>query len=97
MKVPRKHLQGNQRKSPLQPTVYVQQQIQRPFQENFRWHQQHFLRWRGNASTAFPASLLSASAKLSNHFFKVPLSFDAGPPAPPLPPKTPVIAGQLLK
>ena len=42
----------------------------------------------GNASAAFPASLLSASANLSNHFFKVPLSFDGEPPAP---------QGQLLK
>ena len=45
----------------------------------------------GNASTAFPASLLSASASLSNHFFRVPLSFDGEPPAPPPPPKTPVM------
>ena len=45
----------------------------------------------GNASTAFPASLLSASASLSNHFFRVPLSFDGEPPAPPPLPKTPVM------
>ena len=37
----------------------------------------------GNASTAFPASLLSVSASLSNHFFKAPLSFGREPPAPP--------------
>ena len=43
----------------------------------------------GNASAAFPDSLLSASASLSNHFFKVPLSFGE-PPVPPLPP--PVMA-----
>ena len=43
----------------------------------------------GNASSAFPASLLSASANLSNHFYKVPLSFHGGPPASPPPPKTP--------
>ena len=30
----------------------------------------------GNVSTAFTASLLSAFANLSHHFFKVPLSFD---------------------
>ena len=40
----------------------------------------------GNASTAFPASLLNASASLSNHFFKVPLYVDGGPPTPPLSP-----------
>ena len=42
----------------------------------------------GNASAAFPASLLSASAGLSNHIFKVPSSFYGGPPALP-PPKAP--------
>ena len=52
----------------------------------------------GNASTAFPASLLSASANLSNYFFKAPLSFDGGPPAPPLPPpKTPVMARTIVE
>ena len=50
----------------------------------------------GNASTAFTASLLSASASLSNHFYKTPSSFDGEPPATPHPPKTPVMA-QLLK
>ena len=52
----------------------------------------------GNASTAFPRSLLSASASLFNLFFKVPLSFDGGPPAPQLPPpKTPVMARIILE
>ena len=32
-----------------------------------------------NASTAFPASLLSASANLSNHFFKIPSTFGGEP------------------
>ena len=41
----------------------------------------------GNPSAVFPASLLSASASLSNHFFKVPLFVDGVPPAPPVPPK----------
>ena len=36
----------------------------------------------GSVSTAFPASLLRASANLSNHFLKVSLSFGGGPPAP---------------
>ena len=45
----------------------------------------------GNASTPFPASLLSASANLSNHFFKTPLFFGGEPPAPLSPLKTPVI------
>ena len=43
-----------------------------------------------NASTAFTASLLSASANLSNHFFKAPLSFVGGPPPPPPPSKSPM-------
>ena len=52
----------------------------------------------GNASAAFPASLLIAFATLSNHFFKVPLSFDGGPPGPPLPPpKRPVMARIIVK
>ena len=47
----------------------------------------------GNASTTFSASLLSAFANLSNHFFKTPLSFGPEPPAfLPTPPKTPVMA-----
>ena len=46
----------------------------------------------GNASATFRTSLLSASASLSNHFFKAHLSFDGGPPAPPPLPKTPVMA-----
>ena len=51
----------------------------------------------GNASTAFPASLLSASSSLSNHFFKVSLSFDGGSPAPPPPQKTPVMAKTIVE
>ena len=43
----------------------------------------------GNASTAFPASLLSASASLFKHFFNSPLSFDGGIPVPPPPQKSP--------
>ena len=43
----------------------------------------------GNASTAFPASLLSASANVSDHFFKVALSFGREPLVPPPPPKPP--------
>ena len=50
----------------------------------------------GNVSTAFLASLLSASANLSNHFFKAPLSFDGGPPIPPPHPKTPVMAKTIV-
>ena len=34
----------------------------------------------GNASTTFPASVLSASASLPNHFFKPLLSFGGEPP-----------------
>ena len=50
----------------------------------------------GNASTAFPASLLSASTSLSNHFSKTPSSFDGGPPLPPLP-KTLVMARTIVQ
>ena len=39
----------------------------------------------GNASTAFPASILSASASLFYHFFKTPSSFGVEPSAPHLP------------
>ena len=50
-----------------------------------------------NASTAFPASLLSVSANLSNHFFKAPSPF-SGEPSAPLPhPKTPVIARTIIE
>ena len=51
----------------------------------------------GNASTAFPASLLSASASLSNHFYKTPSSFDGEPPATPHPRKTPVMASTIVE
>ena len=52
----------------------------------------------GNASAAFPTSLLSASANLSNQFFKVPLSLYAGPPVPPPPPpKTPVMGRTIVE
>ena len=50
----------------------------------------------GNASTVFPASFLSASASLSNHFFRVPLSFHGRPPTP-LPPKTLVMARVIVE
>ena len=44
----------------------------------------------GNVSAAFPASLLSASSSLLNHFFKNPLSFGGESPVPQSPPKTPM-------
>ena len=47
----------------------------------------------GNASTVFPASLLSASASLHNHLS----SFGGEPPTPPLPPKAPVIARTIVE
>ena len=46
---------------------------------------------------AFPASLLSAFARLSNHFFMTPSSFGVEPPAPPPPPKTPVMARTIVE
>ena len=52
----------------------------------------------GNDSAAFPTSLWGASASLSNHFFKVPLYFDGGPPTAPLPPpKTPAMARTIVE
>ena len=51
----------------------------------------------GNASTAFPASLLNTSANLSNQFFRAPLSFGGEPPAPLPPPKTPVMASTIIE
>ena len=51
----------------------------------------------GNASAAFPASLLSASASLSNHFYRVSFCFDARPPAPPPPPKTPAMVRTIVE
>ena len=52
----------------------------------------------GNASTAFPESLLSVFANLSNHFFKAPSSFgeQAEPLTPPSPPKLPMVESALL-
>ena len=49
-----------------------------------------------NASTAFSVSLLSASANLSNNFFKAPLFFDGGPPVPPPPPKSPTTESAIV-
>ena len=78
--------------------MYAQQQIQQPFQGNLKLHQQHsYNTIAGNASTAFPASLLSASAKLSNHFFKTTSSFDGEPPVPPPSPKPPVMASKIVE
>ena len=57
----------------------------------------------GNASTAFPASLLSASASQFNHLFKTPSSLVGEPPPPPPPPppllppqKAPVMASTIV-
>lgn len=46
------------------------------FPENLKRHQQHFPWIAGNNSTALPASLFRVSARLSDHFFQSPLSFD---------------------
>ena len=55
--------------------MYVQQQIQRPFQKKLKLVPAPLPTIADNASTTFPASLLSASANLSNHFFKIPSTF----------------------
>ena len=68
------------------------------FQRKLKMAPRTLPKMAGNASAAFPASLLSASASLSNLFFNIPLSVDGRPRAPPLPPpKIPVMAGQLLR
>ena len=52
----------------------------------------------GNASTAFLACHLIASASLFNHLFKTPSFFDGEPPPPPLPPpKTTEIASTIVE
>ena len=50
-----------------------------------------------NALTAFPASLLSASASLFNQLIKVPSSFGGKPPTLPPPPKTPVMGSTIAE
>ena len=50
----------------------------------------------GNASAVFHASLLSASASLSNHFFRVPLNFDGEPPVIPTPLILPVTSSKSI-
>ena len=74
--------------------MYVQQQI--------HWRSQGNLKiapttLAGNASTAFPGSLLSASASPCNHFLKAP-SFGGEPTAPhPVPPERPVMARTIVE
>ena len=51
----------------------------------------------GNASTPFPASLLSAFARLSTHFFKSPLSFGEEAPVSPPPPEIPMMASKIAE
>ena len=50
----------------------------------------------GNTSTAFRASLFSASASLSNHFFKTPSSFGGDSPVSTPPPKAFVTARTIV-
>ena len=50
----------------------------------------------GNASTDFPASLFSAFAGLSNHFFKTSSSFDGEAPVPPPPAKSPMAESTIV-
>ena len=74
----------------------VQQQIQRTFPENLKWQPTTLPTIAGNASPAFPASLLSACANLSNYFFRVPLSFGGVPPVPTPPPKSPMTESTIV-
>ena len=51
-----------------------------------------------NASTAFPPSLLSAFASLSNYFLKAPSPFGGEPTVPlPTPLKIPVMASTIVE
>ena len=50
----------------------------------------------GNASAAFSASSLSASASLSHYFFKASLFFAGGPPPSPPPPKSPMAESTIV-
>ena len=50
----------------------------------------------GNTSTDFPASLLSASANLSNYFFKTLLYFGGETPFPQPLPKSPMIESTVV-
>ena len=78
--------------------MYVQLQIQWSFQENIKRAPTTLPTTAGKASTAFPASLLSASANLFNHFFRVPQPFDGEPPVTlPPPPNTPVMERTVVK
>ena len=76
--------------------MYFLQQIQRPCLK-LKMVPTTLPTMANNASTIFPASLLSASASLPNHFFKTPSSFDGQPSAPPSLPKTPVIASTIVE
>ena len=53
-----------------------------------------FRKMAGNDLTAFPTGILSASANLSNYFFKTPSSLDGEPLAHPPPPETPAMASK---
>ena len=73
--------------------MYVQQRIQRPSQGNVNTNNtSHNSR---QCLNSLSRELLSASANLSNYFFKAPLTFGGEPPVPP--PKTPVIARTIFE
>ena len=77
--------------------MYVLQQIQRrPLDKKLKMTLTTLPTIAGNATTAFPASLLSASANLFNHLFKTPSSFGGEPPPPP-PARTSIMASAIVE
>ena len=77
--------------------MYVLQQIQRRLlDKKLKMTLTTLPTIAGNATTAFPASLLSASANLFNHLFKTPSSFGGEPPPPP-PARTSIMASAIVE
>ena len=80
--------------------MYVQQHVQQDpttLPRKLKMAPATLLTIADNTSTAFLASLLSASASLSKHFFKNSSSFDGVPPVKLSPPRTSVTARTVVK
>ena len=69
--------------------MYVQQQIQWPFLNNLKWHQQPSQDVRQCLNNLSYESFECICRRLSNHFFKTTACFDGESAAPPSAPKTP--------
>ena len=80
--------------------MYVLQRIPRPCLKKNNIGPTALPTIAGNASIAFPASLLSELASLSSHSFKTPpssLGVETEPPVPSFPPKTPVTGSTIVE